>query len=157
MVDLGFLLIAFFVMTAELTRPAVTNLNMPADGTGTPTAESKTITLLLDEDRTWYYEGRWEEAFPANKVIATSLDTRSGAGLLIRAKQQRLAGLQPVSAADTLGKDRLVLLIKAGSRASYGSVVKAMDEATINGVRRYALVAVTKEEEAWLNKRGVGQ
>jgi biopolymer transport protein ExbD len=46
MVDLGFLLITFFVITAELSKPQAMNLYMPHDGRPTDAAESKSITFL---------------------------------------------------------------------------------------------------------------
>src|SRR5687768_12504833 len=55
MVDLGFLLIAFFIMTTELNKPVVTRLNMPHDGPSIPLAMSNALTVLLGDNNTVYY------------------------------------------------------------------------------------------------------
>ena len=69
MVDLGFLLISFFVITTELSQPRTTNLNMPKDGPAMPLGESDALTILLDRDnRIWYYEGDWNKAVAAKQV-----------------------------------------------------------------------------------------
>ena len=45
MVDLGFLLITFFVITAEMTKPAGINLYMPTEGPPMPVNTSHAITF----------------------------------------------------------------------------------------------------------------
>ena len=55
MVDLGFLLISFFVISTELSRPKAMNLYMPADGPPASTAVSKTITFLTGTDNKLFY------------------------------------------------------------------------------------------------------
>ena len=57
MVDLGFLLITFFIVTTSMTKPMVLTLNNPADGTS-EAADSKTLTLILvNNDKIVYYNG----------------------------------------------------------------------------------------------------
>src|SRR5215475_5650233 len=57
MVDLGFLLITFFIFTTALTKPTAMRLILPADGT-TKAGESTVITLLLGKNNSiYYYEG----------------------------------------------------------------------------------------------------
>ena len=73
MVDLGFLLIAFFVMTAQLTNPVTVKLNMPKEGPPIKLGDSNALTVLLSgNNKTWYYEGNWNEAIKNNAVIKTS-------------------------------------------------------------------------------------
>jgi len=63
MVDLGFLLIAFFIFTTEISKPAVTKLYMPHDGDITRTPDSKSLTILLGANNlVFYYYGIEDEA-----------------------------------------------------------------------------------------------
>lgn len=55
MVDLGFLLITFFIFTTRLSQPMTINLVMPANG---DIPASKTVKLVLEaENRVFYYPG----------------------------------------------------------------------------------------------------
>lgn len=55
MVDLGFLLITFFVFTTSIARPTAMKIIMPADGDDSETAAGKTMSLLLVKDNLVYY------------------------------------------------------------------------------------------------------
>lgn len=137
MVDLGFLLISFFVITTELTEPRVAPLNMPHDGPGTDLPKSAALTLLIGGDKKiFYYHGDWEEAKKHNKILPTTLDLKTGLGKVIRDKQLWLDS-HPVN-----GEDRkaLVVIIKAGENASYFQVIDVLDEMLINDVKKYAIV-----------------
>src|SRR5262249_31264869 len=61
MVDLGFLLITFFIFTATLSSPTTMNLNMPKDTKKedeTKVKQSGALTILLGKDNeVFYYEG----------------------------------------------------------------------------------------------------
>src|SRR5215218_7236204 len=60
MVDLGFLLITFFMLTTVLSKPQILAMVMPDDthDAGDPIPESKTLTLILGaDDKVFWYEG----------------------------------------------------------------------------------------------------
>ncbi|ULT45354.1 biopolymer transporter ExbD [Niabella defluvii] len=59
MVDLGFLLITFFIFTSSMNEPKAMDLLMPeSDGPDTPVAKSGAFTVLIDKDAgIYYYEG----------------------------------------------------------------------------------------------------
>ncbi|HMR92173.1 MAG TPA: biopolymer transporter ExbD [Chitinophagaceae bacterium] len=140
MVDLGFLLISFFVMTIELSRPSMVSLAMPKEGPPTTLGESHALSLLIyGENQLNYYHGDWEKAVKSNAVYATSFDIKQGLGKIIREKQVALGA----------ARNELMLLIKPGPRAGYRQVVDALDEAIINQVKKYAVLKPAPEEAAY--------
>src|SRR5688572_33136777 len=73
MVDLGFLLIAFFVMTTELMEPKALDLNMPKKGPETKVEMSNALTVLLGKNNTiYFYHGDWKDAFARKEIFTTS-------------------------------------------------------------------------------------
>lgn len=147
MVDLGFLLITFFVITAEMSKPVAMNLYMPDEGRPMPVANSKGLTLLLGAGNTiFYYAGEKEEALKSKQVFKTGF-TEKEIGTVINEKQKQLDNNKPGS------RDDLVVLIKAGKEASYKNVVDALDEMTIHGVKRYALLNQDTDESSYINDK----
>src|SRR5215831_9997933 len=70
MVDLGFLLISFFIFTTEMSRPTTTKLNMPYNGDSTRIADLKSMTILLTtDDKVYYYCGNFETALATNEIM----------------------------------------------------------------------------------------
>src|SRR5437773_12443911 len=72
MVDLGFLLIAFFIITTQMSQPAVTKLYMPHDGKVTNVRESRSLTILIGGENLFYYSGTEQEAIKQKKIFQTS-------------------------------------------------------------------------------------
>ena len=63
MVDLGFLLISFFIFTTQMNKPVVTSLNMPHDGPPSTLGMSNALTVLLGDNHSiYYYEGEMKTA-----------------------------------------------------------------------------------------------
>jgi biopolymer transport protein ExbD len=76
MVDLGFLLISFFVITTELSKPTVADLYMPKDGKPMPLENLNALTVLLGKSNTvFYYHGDWQEAIKTRQIFQTNFHT----------------------------------------------------------------------------------
>ena len=135
MVDLGFLLITFFIVTTSMTHPTQMTCNLPANGEPTKSAESKTLTLILaDQNKIFYYHG--SDSLHTNICSYFNNDLRN----LILQKQQ--AVLKQFG-----NKDETVILIKPTKEANYKNVVDALDEMTINEVKRFMLLNANNFEE----------
>ena len=130
MVDLGFLLITFFIFTTTMSQPSAMRLYLPKD-TDKPEEQNKVkasgaLTLLLGkQDKVYYYEG---ELAPDASNFKTS--DFEGIRKVITDKKRA-----------TDEKD-LVVVIKPDNDATYKNTVDALDEMTINDVKRYALVDI---------------
>jgi biopolymer transport protein ExbD len=143
LVDLGFLLITFFVFTSTLSSSATTSLVVPKDGPPTNTASSNTLSLLAGgANKVYAYSGFWHQS----KVKQTSYDVHEGVGAIIRAKKAQLAkaGTDP---------EELFLIIKPSADASYQNVVDLLDEVMINNVKHYAIVEADAPETAFMAVR----
>lgn len=146
MVDLGFLLITFFMLTTTMSQPRVMNLIMPADGPPMPVGESKSLTILIGaHNRIAWYDGQGDDPVHPPQVHFSNFSQQHGIGDVIRAKQQKVA--QRFGAAD-----KLVVCVKATAGASYRNIVDAMDEMKINRVGSYALVDITPGEAQHLGE-----
>ena len=146
MVDLGFLLITFFVFTTTMSMQKATDLFMPKDDSITnPTKlpQGLALTLLLDGDNNaYYYHGDFKDALKGNEVFETNYSTYEGIGKVIRQKQKDIDAAGEFAE----GRKGLMLLIKPTFKSNYKNVVDAMDEAVINDVRKYAIIEPAAEE-----------
>ena len=142
MVDLGFLLICFFVFTTEISKPVVTHLYMPNDkGDSTLVAASKSLSLFLDNSsQILYYFGDLDKALQDRKIFHTAYSEFDGIGEVIRKKQNELKSRH-------LDSHELIVSIKAGEDCPYNHVLHILDEMLINDVTRFALVDAEKNEE----------
>lgn len=146
MVDLGFLLISFFVISTELSRPRAMNVIMPHDGPPSDAAETKSITILTGaNDKLFYYLGEEKDAGIKNPVVPISWDEQTGIGKIISDKQVQLDKMKG-------GRDEMVVLIKPGRLSVYKNMVDILDEMAIHRVSRYAIVKPGPNDEAWLEK-----
>jgi len=145
MVDLGFLLITFFMLATTLTQPKTMDMVMPReDGPPQKLGDSKALTVMLGKDgRIAWYEGIGDDPTHPPKVQYTSFANRKGIGDVLRAKREQVM--------QRFGKNDLMVLVKADNNANYKNVVDMMDELLINNVVRYALVDITSEETGYLH------
>ncbi len=142
MVDLGFLLITFFVLTTTWSKAHVTKLNMPADGPASEVGNNAVLTIVpIAGNKLFYYHGELSEALRKGSYGTTGYGLNGGIGDIIREKQIAM------DLSYKGGRKELMLLIKPSPEASYGNVVSLLDETTINMVTRYALVDLTPEEK----------
>ena len=145
LVDLGFLLITFFIFTTTMAEPYKTDLYMPKDGVGTVVGKSNALTVLLSgNDSIFYYHGQLGEAIQTNQVRVTNYNVTSGIGAVIRQKQKQLGNK----------KDELVLMMKPLETSSYKNLMNALDEVMINNVKKYAIMEVTDAEIEFISSTG---
>lgn len=142
MVDLGFLLITFFIFTTTLSEQKAMKLNLPKgeEVKGT-TPASKTISLLLCKDnKLKYYAG---------EDPATMLETNyspSGIRNVILQQEEKVA-------AQFGNREETIVLIKPTEDCTYGNVVNTLDEMTINDIKRYILMDVNKDEISYIKQQ----
>jgi len=140
MVDLGFLLITFFIFTTTMSQPTAMKLFLPKD-TEKPEDQNKikasgALTLMLGKnDVVYYYEG--ELAPDASNFKSTSF--KEVRDVIINKKKS------------TDPKD-FVVVIKPNKDATYKNTVDMLDEMLINDIKRYALVDIADVEMQLIQK-----
>jgi biopolymer transport protein ExbD len=166
MVDLGFLLITFFVFTATMSTPTTLDLNMPKDvddpNKKTEVKQSGVLSIMLGKgDQVYYYEGQLEVSEGKNNFKQT---TFKGIRDIIIAKKNEVKGRHQHNdeicnperqSAKKKGDPNwekacedvdFVVIIKPNEDATYKNTVDILDEMTINQVKRYAMVKVLEDE-----------
>lgn len=145
MVGLCFLLVAFFLLAADFTKPTVIPLSMPVkpkmDGEATQIGPCVgAVTLILGKNnKVHYYLGM----LPAD--VKPELHTTDFT----------VTGLRQVLLKEKAELGRFVVLIKPSDEAKYRNVVDALDEMNITDQYRYALVDISQREEELLKEHGL--
>ncbi|MCC6726251.1 MAG: biopolymer transporter ExbD [Saprospiraceae bacterium] len=131
MVDLGFLLITFFMLATTFSRPHAMEIVEPLDTPNAPEyAAEKTLTILVgDNDIPYYYVATENEL--ETKVDSTDF---SNMGLREVIHERQAAVKERYGDAN-----QLFVLIKPMPKADYRNVVNALDEMAITNVKKYAL------------------
>jgi biopolymer transport protein ExbD len=130
MVDLGFLLITFFVFTAQLSKPNAMQLLMPAESkVPMLTKCSLSFTVVADSAGIVKWYG-CENGSPADKGVSNN-----GIAGLRHVLQQKKNNVMQLTGD---GKD-LFVVIKPLSTCDYKTIVNVLDEMTIAEITRYAI------------------
>ncbi len=141
MVDLGFLLITFFIFTTTMQESNAMKLVLPDDSdTDIPTtaAESKTISFILGADDTIHYYNGLNRA-----AMTTTNYSPSGLRAVI---QQKIMAVKKQFG--QMGE--VVVLIKPTAASNYKNLISMLDEMLINDVKKYVMVEPEKEELVFL-------
>lgn len=137
MVDLGFLLITFFIFTTTMNEAKAMKLIVPDDSpTINPNIaqESKTISLILGaDDRIQYYQGR---------DIGDSKFTIYAASGLRAVISQKMQEVQRKFGPN----DAPIVIIKPTAASSYKNLVDVLDEMLICNIKKYVLTDVDPTE-----------
>jgi len=171
MVDLGFLLITFFMLTTTMSKPKTMEINMPVKEDILPEDKTKVkasqaITVLLTEnDKIVYYfindktgepevpqitnfsnAGIRKVLIQENRKRNPLLDSIPIYRDLYRTNKIKEAEMKANVAAIKAYKDALIVVIKADDKAKYKNLVDILDEMLINNIGRYAIVDITPIE-----------
>ncbi len=138
MVDLGFLLITFFMLATTMTNSKSMLVNKMEDDIdiNVTIPASKTMTLLLgNNDKAYYYTSE-DNPKSINDFVIDSVDFSSkGLRRAIINRQNEVAKKY----GESHRKD-LFVMIKPLPKSTLKNTVDAFDEMTITGVNRYVLL-----------------
>jgi biopolymer transport protein ExbD len=139
MVDLGFLLITFFVFTTTMSQSTAMAMNEPKDNKDPlnekEVKESGAMTIMLGKaNQVYYYMGKLDETRLSEQFKSTDFKTIR---TLINDKRKST----PI--------DDLMYIIKADDESTFGNSMNIIDEMTISGVKagHYAEDKISKTEK----------
>ena len=162
MVDLGFLLITFFMLTTTLAKPQIMPVVMPEKDVKQEdlqaTKESQVLTLLLGaNDKVYYYEGITDAKLDSTDYSAEGLrkvilDKKD------RVKQQwgETEKDDPKNPGQKKLISKLNVIIKPTKESRYKNVVDAFDEMKITNVSLYVLLDISPQEEEFIKNPSGG-
>lgn len=143
MVDLGFLLITFFMFTTTFSKPNVMDLGLPAkpkeDQPKPPPTEidlSNSISLIIGKDNRIFYHQLDRQGLTDEKLLETSYDKEGITKVIEDAKRR--------------AKDpaKFTVIIKPTDDAVYKNFVDILDEMAITKNEQYGVTEIKDWEKA---------
>lgn len=138
MVDLAFLLLTFFMLATTFSKPFAMELIVPAKPKEnaveqeTSVKESKTLNLVLLEDKLIWYNGITDP--DTNQIDYTEKNLNT----LIQQQLNQISDL--------------VILIKPLEESNYGQLVMTIDLLNQNQVKRYAISPSSEFDKSLANE-----
>jgi biopolymer transport protein ExbD len=152
MVDLGFLLITFFIFTTTMQKPKTIDLSMPTDEKviDPPKLKASTVltALLSKENRIYYYYGIGDNPLEPPKVEVTYFKNKGGIRDAIIQLTKNVKAKQ--QSGELFPEDKPAVMIKPDTNCSYEDVVNMLDEMTINNIKTYAIVDITGQDRNFI-------
>ncbi len=140
LVDLGFLLITFFMFAATSIKPNVMNLNMPPKipkdiVAPTEIKLSNSLTIMIGKDNKLFWHQQDEKGLALETLNETDYSAEGIRKVITTATQK---------AED---KDMFTVIIKPTEEASYKNLVDVLDEMAITKSTKYGIVEVKPFEQ----------
>jgi len=171
MVDLAFLLLTFFVLTSQFSKPKVMSLTYPAKKKDEKVINppiNNAYTFLITEDRLFYYEGEFKKG--ETQLTETDFGPKGVRKLLSDGNAfviQEHNRLNKLLLAGKLNEDQvreqlteaqkkpkaLKALIKTDTKATCKNFIDLIDELKINDIGMIAPVDLTRSEEDLLKEK----
>lgn len=171
MVDLGFLLITFFMLTTTMSKPQTMSVMLPSNEKveiDNKVPESATITVIIGKNnKIYYYEGKTPE--DASGLKETDLSANGLRKILVAKNAPYITRIDELKARypdkkdeETLKKaiqevkyERLatVLLMKATEKGVFSNMVDVIDEMNVAEIGKYAIVDLSAKEKEMLKTR----
>lgn len=146
MVDLGFLLITFFMFTTTLAQPKLLELQMPynAPENPSPIPEESTVVLMpaAGHRYVWFRGGK---ADVSELNVSTAKELRE----VLMTETERVRDLPSKFSAQA---HKLHLIIHPDTSSRYEDLVRVLDEIEIVGVPYYFIGTISGEESALVKK-----
>jgi biopolymer transport protein ExbD len=175
MVDLGFLLITFFMLATTLSKPQTMEIAMPSkdkisDEDQTKIKASRAVTILLGKDnKVFYYEGTRENNIDP-VLVQTDFSPKGIRQFLIKKNYDIMVKVRELKAKKVSQKlsdkdfekqrDEIIadkkapiILIKGTVESSYKNLIDALDEMAICNIGRYAIVDITPFDLDLMSKK----
>ncbi len=143
MVDLGFLLITFFMFTTNFSKPNVMDVGFPAKGPvkATEIDYKNQITFILGKDgKVFYYQAEKKDVNESS-LTEVSFDKAQVAKTIEAAKAQAPK------------KDIFTVIIKPADDSQYKTMVDMLDELAITKSERYGISEMNDKEKELYEKR----
>jgi biopolymer transport protein ExbD len=177
MVDLFMLLLTFFMLTTAFSKPKAMELILPdkkKDNTTPPKVDdSRTVNIILDEDKVYWYNGMCKPNEPLPELNETNFSKDGLRKMLLTRNKDIFVQIATLDKEVLEGKKKIsndsvaalkkaihradingpVVLIKATEKAKYKSVVNTVDEMAITNISSYALVDLNVYEKKMLAKK----
>lgn len=138
MVDLGFLLITFFMFTTNFTKPNVMDLGLPGKSSNPPTNVvdvNNQITFILGKDNRVFYHQKTKEDLNKSNLKETDFSGINITKIISKAYN------------NAREKENFTIIIEPTDDANYKNFVDILDNIAISKKERYGVTDIKSWEK----------